>query len=1094
MVDYAFPNISFKENVSTPIPTQQKWRNRIGFAGVFRRGPSGAINITSKKVFNYLYGNDSSPGAVTARQLFSLGVSDMVISRATPEPTPASATISLANTLPTQEAQIGYEGQILQYHDGTPILTTGMKLDMTYIGSPLQNNKNIVGKFVVKPTSRLNPDLTINGTSSLNYTVEDRLTSSSDLVVTVDISGTSNAYATVAAVTYTLGQTGLTLSDLNTNLVAAPNATLVPVASGDTIIFANGVELLVTGTSVSVVTPGEVAIGELGYQVKTLSVTNSKVRLGAGSRIYQNNALVAYVLTTTSATSRATTIKVAKLSAESITINTVLKAQALIGDGVVTIAASPANKYQYIKIDRTVDANQDLIANITPGRLLRSRSTGVVFTDGFVTVMGNPKVDLLDENLLVILVKGTVTGASTTAPVALLDPQENVYVFSTQYVSAEGNALVSAANPTAIYQQSEYLVESRQTLIDSYIIVPEAYTVNAFKHELLFKTPAGAIVVVDSGLVFDLPQIETSGQIAFLIGATYAVPVLKTSVAIGDAAPNGVAFDKGTRSSEILFRLKTEITQNATANALFKEPQVSSVLRPSSMYLETAFRGAEANRIYMKVTRTTFGEDVGTGTYSNDLLLNTDDIDQSLVNWTSEMRTEGGSTGSQTAFRDLYSIDSDPLVRIVALSDGAYGNKIKVSVALNTFGQFNLFVVDEDSTSYQQTATSEVITLSTRDVDATTGLFNSSANSNLVRVYYLPVINSKSSLTEQELNKLPLRIAPSFGDRIAVLDSAPAGRSSAALPIYARSYQGPNYLQNIYLTGGVDAASSNDIVTAEILRKAITSLEEVDIDILMAAGVTAGDGRYTSVIEEMVGQVNRASTVNGLRRALIQAPRGLSSTQAEIFAASLNSPRVHLIGGFATVQGYTGQNNIPVSAFYAATLALSSPEISPASISDALPITGIISVDTPSTPDYLDKVTRAGVEVLYYDAGLQTYKWLNGRTTSKNTFDKYASIRRIADTIQHDLYRNLSYIRSSKNDTSLRSRAANSVDTYLRTLQREGKISSFRATVCDSSNNTGETVAAGKLIISLFYTPVFPADYIEVSPFREIADQLSFQV
>jgi hypothetical protein len=186
-----------------------------------------------------------------------------------------------------------------------------------------------------------------------------------------------------------------------------------------------------------------------------------------------------------------------------------------------------------------------------------------------------------------------------------------------------------------------------------------------------------------------------------------------------------------------------------------------------------------------------------------------------------------------------------------------------------------------------------------------------------------------------------------------------------------------------------------------------------------------------------------------------------------------------------------GVNSVPPVGYYAGILSSIPPHVSPAAVSAGQPVGGVLSVDSKSHPAFLDALTRARLEVLYYDSGLQLYKFLNGVTTSNDAQRKYVSVRRMTDQIIMDLYRNLQWVRSDPNTRPLRSRVASACDAYLRTLQREDRIYSFSPTVCDESNNSLQEISSGKLNIRITFTPIYPADFIRVNVVRDLTTEFS---
>ncbi|MFB6284785.1 MAG: phage tail sheath C-terminal domain-containing protein, partial [Halobacteria archaeon] len=143
-------------------------------------------------------------------------------------------------------------------------------------------------------------------------------------------------------------------------------------------------------------------------------------------------------------------------------------------------------------------------------------------------------------------------------------------------------------------------------------------------------------------------------------------------------------------------------------------------------------------------------------------------------------------------------------------------------------------------------------------------------------------------------------------------------------------------------------------------------------------------------------------------------------------------------------------------------------------------------------PDFLDHLTRVGIEALYYDNSKRGYKFLNGRTTSTtNGVEKWFTLRRVGDHIITNLYNNLQWARSLPNNPELRRRVASAADAFLERMVEEGVILSFRPSVADSSNNTSQSIRKGVLNVRITYTPLIPADIIDVSIRRDVTELIS---
>ena len=1169
----SFPNISFQETLVGPVPFTTSYRNRVGIAGIFRRGPRGAVRVTNRQDAAYLYGDDNSPGAIAIRQVLLQGATDIVVSRATPQPTAATLDLKFSNVLPTNQAQIGFIGNIQQFNQGNQVQTTGIKLDVRYVGESFETVR-AAGAFNVKQTSALPASVSYNGLGLFEYVAEEYLKGDPGFVVATQLTGRSNTigFSVASTTTYALND--------EITLTALSNVDGVPTA-GQIYVLPNGMQITIdnpTTTATVTKNPGTLTAGvQSARQIKTLQIASLRTNLAVDSYLYFSNAN--FKLTDPADPSNSVVSLTGVLSSTSAgvviaqgatpSVEQIIAASALVSAPATytPVTGSIEDQIQWMYADRTLEVNQALIANIKPGRLLYSASA-VVFnatSSTPLTVLSVPADDPTNPSRVRFLVKGQIATALSNGAVHLYETSQNLYIFSSTFrtnsgnlpayvkspnanvtmaadalsgavslsltsipyrvdpgflvdfpngsqftVTAQANASVSPASLTGTlagpvssgdigvlsnpleykFLQTSFTVNERNALVDSFVIATEAVQASNFDSKILYEREDGVIFAISSGIDVDLPGISTSNKIAFLKGGTFNVPVAYASVATGSLA----GFDNfpvGMTASQILTELKEAIELDVMMMGLLREPTISTTLNPPVLSLATNYTGVDANRIRATLTRAVTGTSVGVT--ADDLLFNATNIADSNAKYGSELSFSGAISGSQASYQDFYSADSDPLLRVVALSEGSYGNKLRVTLTPGRDGQFTLFVLDEDSSSYQNVPGSETMTLSTRDV-ATDGLFNASANSRLVRCYYLPVVDGKP-LTEIELNKVPVRLAPSYGDRIPVFNTANQSHNSFSLPLYAQAAFGDSYLQNVYLKEGQDTvvAALPASEKAAILRQAVQELEGVDIAILYCAGFDAGDRNYSGVTEEVVGQVNRSTVLTGLRIGIIQAPRNLSGTQALSLASAINNNRVVLVGGHTTMSGVPGFNNTPGAGFYTGLLAANPPEISPAASGEGMLPNGVVSVDSPATTPYLDATTRARTEILFYDAGVGAYKFLNGLSTTSNYNDRYVSVRRMADQILHDLYTNLVWVRSNRNTTALRSQVAVAVDAYLQSLTREGRISSFRNTIVNESNNTPITISQGILNIAILYTPIYPADFIKVNVTREIADSLSLQ-
>jgi len=675
-----------------------------------------------------------------------------------------------------------------------------------------------------------------------------------------------------------------------------------------------------------------------------------------------------------------------------------------------------------------------------------------------------------------ILVQGTVTAATTTTGsdtgIVIQAPSTgNFFILSYNYSSPDGGVLPTGTVPANTYSFGNalgfYILNSTQ---------------KGWVNQQLLKLSTGIYSWQPTGIYASFGDTASTDPLELIPGASFSIPFVRGVVTVGETNtaatgfPNTLkAFTAGTSSAEILAQLKQQMLLDNVISTIVGDVLVNDALVPYSLSFETNFEGLEANRVNYSLSRTVSSgtpTDIqfGSGGASYDIAYN----------------MQGGQDGMRPASIYLYDVAGNPLVYIEALSPGVAGNKIQISVRPAPPGKFRLDVVDTAGLSSSVPSLPETFLLSNYNVSTQSGVYSEVLDSKLIRAYFLPVaLNNSSQVRNSIYNLVPQRVAPV----LSILEN-----STAVENILHPSHRGVSYLTNLSLAGGSEPVNYATVAPPdEDYVEALRRLEPEDIALLCAAGITVSDVRYEQTVTELLIQAERSSTFNGLRIGIVSAPPRLTVSRAASITSGLSSERLVVVSGYATLAGarYLGTNSVAPDGFYAGVLSVIPPHVSPASVYAGRSVAGAISTDAKNDPTYLDPLTRSRVEVLHFDTGLQLYKFLNGLTTSSDSTGRWVSIRRLADQIIMDLYRNLQWVRSAPNDRDLRSRVASAVDAYLRTLLRDGQIFGFQPTVCDESNNSQFDASQGRLNVSVTYTPIFPADYINVTLIRDVTTEFS---
>jgi len=132
---YSFPNVSVIETVRGPQQFTSVWRNTIGVAAPFNKGPLIA-QISSRQELVNLYGEDNSLGSIAVRQAMLQGATNFVISRALPKAKGAYGVISFTNA----DGSLNVE-PLIGSNDNR---TVGLTVDFSFISPLITPDKDII--------------------------------------------------------------------------------------------------------------------------------------------------------------------------------------------------------------------------------------------------------------------------------------------------------------------------------------------------------------------------------------------------------------------------------------------------------------------------------------------------------------------------------------------------------------------------------------------------------------------------------------------------------------------------------------------------------------------------------------------------------------------------------------------------------------------------------------------------------------------------------------------------------------------------------------------------------------------------------------
>jgi hypothetical protein len=698
-----------------------------------------------------------------------------------------------------------------------------------------------------------------------------------------------------------------------------------------------------------------------------------------------------------------------------------------------------------------------------------------------------------------VLVRGVTTSTTVAGDdftlVVTADSQD-YSVFAYAFTGFEGSALptgtiesksyrlgAGALGFIAIQKTNDAITETATTIIQK--------ANQKISLKILVETSAaGVYEYLDTGIKFWYGNIETNKELN-LSGdknSYFSISAFKKTVTVGATEYLGqplgnspLAFPPKTSSLSILTQLKNAILADNSFDGILQDVYINDRYLPYSLIFETV-TGRLLVRNLNYTIKSVLADDTAQ-TIGTNAALDLKYSDGVNTLYGVKQTTLGERKPFKPAGVFLYDKNGRAVVYVEAISPGLIGNNIRLNVTPQDYGRFSLDVFLENSSVYSAPIPPESYQIDLNNVDLTSARILELADSFLVRAYFVPLLNSSGAPINKELfNTVPVRTAPPLPELVAETDIE-------KLP-YHPSNRGPFYLRNIPLTGGAEPAEyyTGQIPEVDYLD-AIRRLENQDVAFISAPGISVGSVRYSAVTSELVIQANQSTPYNGLRIAILAAPKNLSSTRAQSVGSAYNSPNVVIVSGWVTTAGaeHLGLNSTSPEGFYAGVLATSAPQVSPAASNLGRTLNGVVSVDTSNKLNVLDAITRARVEVLSYDTSAGGYKFLNGLCSSLDTNRKWISLVRTNHYILTNLFYNLQWARSASNDAELRTRVSDSCDAFLESIVRKGVIVSYNPTVCNETNNTAISISQGKLNITVVYVPIFPADYINVTVVQTVS-------
>lgn len=478
---------------------------------------------------------------------------------------------------------------------------------------------------------------------------------------------------------------------------------------------------------------------------------------------------------------------------------------------------------------------------------------------------------------------------------------------------------------------------------------------------------------------------------------------------------------------------------------------------------------------------TTGGAITGPVGVTNNIEILVDDADVqgiSISGYQNYNAFTGGIQGPVNAFRDLYSNNGQKLLQVLAISPGAWGNNLNISVTTLGGSRFRLDVVDPEGQTFNPPIPNEsfVIDLTAAEAVDSIGEVEEVKASNLIRLFFLPKAENPGGFDVNLLSLVPGRLAPAIAAITDVEDISHVG------------YFGPNRLQNVSLESGLDGPP---LIEADYVE-AIKALNGTNTHIIYAPGI---DTSSPLAQAQLVTTAENSSEIEGLKIAILNTKPGLKPGAAHNETLAINSGRAVMVAGWATYGGQPNLDRFGASpdAFYAGKLATIGYWVSPAARTTAGTVSNVVEVDTEryTSNQSLQLYMDARLEVLRPNNQFGGFFFLNGITTDgTSAFDK-VYIRRTYDIVRADLFQGLQPYQSEPHTRLLRKQIETSINAYFNTMARNGRIANALPAVCNDSNNPAENYINGNINVTVSFLPLYAADYINISIVRNVTSGLT---
>jgi phage tail sheath protein FI len=428
----------------------------------------------------------------------------------------------------------------------------------------------------------------------------------------------------------------------------------------------------------------------------------------------------------------------------------------------------------------------------------------------------------------------------------------------------------------------------------------------------------------------------------------------------------------------------------------------------------------------------------------------------------------GPAIASPPTFSTLPPYMGVPALKVTAKGAGAFGNNLYVDLVQSwTPGRFHLFVKSGSTAPGSIVESWQDVSLIPTDPRYAVSLINSAVSgSNYVSVANLLPPSTPSPGTGQTPDASWTPVLATGVQLAGGSDGVQTVNLATALAAGFSSVDDVlliNLCANALASGGIPAQSvvSAAINWVQTRGSAFLVLDAPQVP--LPSDSTAAVTAYQLLLPSATppGSYQPASSYAAMYGPWLQVsdPAGTSNTATRMLA-----PGGAVMGQFARADADIGPNQAPAGTSYA--------------------IVGAVGVEHVFSTDQLDTLNVSGLNVIrpVPHAG---YCIMGVRTIRAGMPDRYIPVRRMLTYIENTLVDATRFAAFRPNGPNLWQKISGIVTQRLTTLMMSGQLAGTTPNqaffvVCDSSNNTPSTVAAGEVHLTVGVALQVPAEYIVI--------------